>query len=368
MRAMDLGTPDRVPLMCQLSIGHFFQQLDVSPAEFWYDAGTFADGLVEMRARYDFDGILVSLHGHSTAWRSRVSSIQTTTEGEELILVNGQRSLHLYDDLPLVRKDPSSKKPSLESFNVGQLPETVSYIPVSQGLHFEISPSERFRIFHLVREKAGETYSIHGEVTSPFDYYLDFFGLEEGLMGLINHGEMACRVLAHFARLVSELASDMCATGVDAVKISSPFAGASLISCDFYRDFVLPFERSVAQAIRKSGVHAYTHTCGGIKDRLELMFESGVSGIECLDPPPLGNVELEDAKKRTFGRGFIKGNVDSVNTLLRGNEDTILADARKRIQTGKENGGYIFSTACSVAPYVPRKNMLLLREAVERWG
>ncbi len=367
-RAMELGIPDRVPLMCQLSIGHFLQQLDVSPAEFWYDAATFADGLVEMRSRYDFDGILVSLHGHNPAWRSHVSSIRTIAEGEELTLENGQRSLHLYDDLPLIRKDPSSKKPSLESFNAGQLPETASYIPVSQGLHFEISPSERFRIFHLVREKTGEAYSIHGEVTSPFDYYLDFFGLEEGLIGLIEHGEKARQVLAHFARLVSELASDMCATGIDAVKISSPFTGATLISRDFYRDFVLPFERTVAQAIRKSGVHAYTHTCGAIKDRLELMFESGVSGIECLDPPPMGDVELEEAKKRTRGRGFIKGNIDSVNTLLRGNEDTILADARKRIQTGKENGGYILSTACSVAPYVPRKNMLLLREAVERWG
>jgi uroporphyrinogen-III decarboxylase len=98
------------------------------------------------------------------------------------------------------------------------------------------------------------------------------------------------------------------------------------------------------------------------------MFDTGVSGIECLDPPPLGNVELEDAKRRTRGKGFIKGNVDSVNTLLLGSKEDILTDARKRIKIGKDGGGYIFSTACSVAPRVQREKLLLLREAVDEWG
>lgn len=160
----------------------------------------------------------------------------------------------------------------------------------------------------------------------------------------------------------------MCSAGVDAIKVSSPFAGAGFISPTFYHDFVLPFEQEIAEAVRNLGVHIYTHTCGAVSDRLELMFDAGVSGIECLDPPPLGNVELEDAKRRTKGRGFIKGNIDSVNTLLFGSHEVILNDARKRIEVGKEGGGFILSTACSVAPRVERSKLLLLREAVEKWG
>jgi len=160
----------------------------------------------------------------------------------------------------------------------------------------------------------------------------------------------------------------MSSAGVDAIKVSSPFAGAGFISPEFYREFVLPFEGEIARAVRARGIHIYTHTCGAISDRLEIMCDAGVSGIECLDPPPLGNVELEDAKRRMRGRGFIKGNVDSVNTLLRGSTEAILEDARRRIQIGKEGGGFIFSTACSVAPRVEREKLLLLREAVEWWG
>ena len=160
----------------------------------------------------------------------------------------------------------------------------------------------------------------------------------------------------------------MCGTGVDAIKLSSPFAGAGFISPALYREYVLPCESQIAKAVRSLGVHIYTHTCGAISDRLELMLDAGVSGVECLDPAPLGDVELPDAKRRIGGRGFIKGNIDSVNTLLYGTREAILEDARRRIEIGKEGGGFILSTACSVAPHVEREKLLLLREAVDRWG
>jgi hypothetical protein len=35
------------------------------------------------------------------------------------------------------------------------------------------------------------------------------------------------------------------------------------------------------------------------------MLNTGISGLECLDPPPLGNVELDDAMNRIKGKGFL---------------------------------------------------------------
>lgn len=365
---MDLRTPDRVPLMCQLSIGHMLLQLGISPVEFWHSAKAFAEGLVKLRDIYDFDGILVSLHGHDPNWSKEIVSSKVIEGGEEVVWSTGERMLYLDDDLP-IRLDKNMKKaPKISELREDDLPASLDYIPVSQGLHFKIHPGHKFDVFRLVKEKASADYSLHGEVTSPFDYFLDLFGHQDALVALIDEPDKSKRVLAHFALLIRKLAEEMCAQGVDAIKISSPFAGAGFISPDFYRQFVLPYEGEIARAIRANNVHVYTHTCGAISDRLELMFDAGVSGIECLDPPPLGNVELAEAKQRTRGRGFIKGNVDSVNTLLIGNPETILADARERIQVGKEGGGFILSTACSVAPRVKREHLSLLREAVEQWG
>jgi len=365
--AMDLKTPDRVPVMCQLSIGHMLLQLDVSPLEFWHDVNVFAEGLIKLREIYDFDGVLVSLHGHDPDWRNSIRSRSVVGGLEEIVWQNGDRIRYLPDDLPQPLNQ-EIRHPNLSEFDEKDLPATLAYIPVSQGLRFAIDPQHRFDVVRLIRSRVGDSYSVHGEITSPFDYFLDQFGYQEGLLGLLGEPDKCKTVLAQFAALVKRLAVDMCDEGVDAIKVSSPFAGAGFISKEAYSEFVLPYESEVAQAVRTKGVHIYTHTCGAVSDRLELMFDAGVSGIECLDPPPLGDVELKDAKRRTRGRGFIKGNIDSVNTLLRGDTAKILADARQRLEVAKEGGGFILSTACSVAPRVDRSKLQLLREAVDTWG
>lgn len=82
------------------------------------------------------------------------------------------------------------------------------------------------------------------------------------------------------------------------------------------------------------------------------MLETGTNGIDTLDPPPLGTCELEEAVPQIKGKAFIKGNLDPVNTLLYGDEDKVKQAVEHRLQVAKPGGGYILSTACSVAPAV----------------
>jgi hypothetical protein len=364
--AMDLMPVDKTPLMCQFSIGHMLLQLKVSPAEFWFDPNVFGDGLIKMREMYDFDGILVSLHGHNPIWKNEVSKIYSTNDGEIVEWKNGDKTLCPYNDLPYYQYVEPKEKLDIDNLNMESLPTELCYIPVSQNLHFNIMKEDKFLSIERVVQKVGNDYSIHGEITSPFDYFLDLIGTQEGLMALLVNPDNCKLVLSHYTQLIKKLAVEMCSTGIDAIKISSPFAGSSFISPSDYEEFVLPYEKEIAEAIRGKGIHVYTHTCGSINDRLELMFDAGISGIECLDPPPIGNVELEDAISRIKHKGFIKGNIDSVNLLLRGSKEEIIIDAEKRIRLGAESDGFILSTACSIAPEVSRENILLLREAVDK--
>jgi uroporphyrinogen-III decarboxylase len=135
-----------------------------------------------------------------------------------------------------------------------------------------------------------------------------------------------------------------------------------------YEEFVLPYERTVATAIKQAGVKAYTHTCGAIGDRLELMADSGINGIDTMDPPPLGDTDLGDAKQRVGDRLFLKGNIDSVNVLLRGTVEQVRRNAIEKIEMAGADGGYIMSSACSVAPRVPAENLAVLVEVAEEYG
>ena len=79
--------------------------------------------------------------------------------------------------------------------------------------------------------------------------------------------------------------------------------------------------------------------------------------------------DIEDGAKARLGqRRFIKGNLDPVTTLLQGSADACFAAALERLAAAKPHGGYILSSACSVAPHTPPENILQLRKATEAAG
>lgn len=193
-------------------------------------------------------------------------------------------------------------------------------------------------------------------------------GYEQGLISLIMNPDKCKIILKKFAVGIGDLAEEMCGCDIDAIKISSPFAGMGFISPEHYEEFVLPYERVIISRIRAKGKHVYIHTCGHIDDRLELMRDSGASGLECLDPAPVGNVDLKNAFERIGKSMFIKGNIDSVYSLLYGDDAKAEADVLEIIETGRRGDGFILSTACSIAPMVTAKRIELLSRLVGKYG
>jgi uroporphyrinogen-III decarboxylase len=98
------------------------------------------------------------------------------------------------------------------------------------------------------------------------------------------------------------------------------------------------------------------------------MIETGTQGIDTLDPPPLGNVELADAKRRIGNKLFIKGNMNSVALLAYQTKEQVIAEVSACIRIGKPGGGYILSSACSVSPRVEPWKLELLVPLAEEMG
>ncbi|MGD9346719.1 MAG: uroporphyrinogen decarboxylase family protein [Candidatus Aminicenantes bacterium] len=367
-KAMNMEEPDCVPIMCQMSIGHMLLQTGIRPLELWFSKEVFTETLLKLREIYLFDGILISLHGHSSQWMKQILKIEKDRNQEVITWKNGDRTAFPPDDLPRYYPANILPKPSIEDIEPESIPEEIDFIPVSQGLDFYIDPHHAYDVFHLVKEQVRDRFSIHGEVTSPFDYFLRLFGIKNAMMYLIENPLKSMEIMQKYAGGVTKIALDQAEIGVDAIKISSPYAGAGFISPEFYRRFVLPCESQIVKAVRDSGTHIYIHTCGAINDRLEMIAESGVSGLECLDPPPIGNVRLEEAKERVGHKIFIKGNIDPINVMLQGSAEDVKKDAVRKLEIAKPGGGYILSTACSIAPYTLRENIQILIEAVDDAG
>ncbi|MGV8136559.1 MAG: uroporphyrinogen decarboxylase family protein [Mangrovibacterium sp.] len=368
--AMNLQRPDKVPLMCQFSIGSMLQQLKPDPVEFWYNKNIFANGLVKLCKIFKFDGILVSLHGHSDNWKNELIKREQLDGGKCKLIFKDRIEIHSLNDLPFVTFREPQIPCAIEEIDIDRdILSVIDYIPVSNNLRFQLDTNNLFEIFDIIYQKVGEEYSIHGEITSPFDYFLDLLGFQNGLISLIMSPDRCKLILDKFTNGVLEIAVKMCNKHIDAIKVSSPFAGMGFISSDQYKEFILPYEERIIKAIRGKGKHVYIHTCGSIGDRLELMRESNASGLECLDPPPIGNVDLNNAFERVGGGLFIKGNIDSVNSLLYADEEKAARDVLQIIETGKAKGkGFILSTACSIAPMVTKERLSMLSQMIEKYG
>jgi len=381
--AMRLGTPDRVPVMCQLALGHYFLHSGLDAIEIWHDTDTFAEALVMLQRRYGFDGILVNLPGRDPEWRKSVRRIEVRASERIIHWTNGWFTVAPHDDNPHVFRGNGVRYfPALEQVDPDRLfyvepwePSGITYPyswsfdgePAPPGAGF-FPPWQHDAIRRVVALAGGEV-SVHAEVFSPFSQLLELLDYTDGLIALLDDPGKVHACLDRLTEGATELAAGQVEAGADAILISSAFAGAGLISREHYQEFVLPYERRLIDGIRaRRDVPVYTHTCGAIGDRLDLMEATHTQGIDTLDPPPLGTVDLAEAKQRTAGRLFLKGNVDPVQTVLLGTPEHVRTAARERLAIAAPGGGYILSTACSVAPAAPPENVMALREAVEEWG
>ncbi len=383
--AMSHQTPDRVPVMCQLSLGHYFLNCKYEPSRIWFDSGTFALALTDLQKEYSFDGILVNLPGRPHDWKKYLESEEKTGNSEKLVWKNGFETYIPGDDnahtflpgkVPLPRatfentdlKDPSAFITPGYIWNSYHMPELWGFDPNADLTDPDIYPASFTNALKAVKKNAGDI-SIHAEVFSPFTHLLELFGYQEALTGMMIYPDICKELLEYFTRIaIAEVKVYVEEGGIDAVLVSSAFAGAGFISRNDYKQFVMPYEEPVFKEIKRHGLFSYVHTCGSIGDRLDLMAEMSVDGIDTLDPPPLGTVHLNEAKDKFGDRFFLKGNLDSINELLNADDKTFEEAVIGRIKTGKPGSGYILSTACSVSPHVRPERLKRLTDLAIQYG
>lgn len=383
--AMSHTLPDRVPVMCQLSLGHYFLNCKYQPSRIWFDSEIFAQALLDRQKEYNFDGVLINLPGRPDDWERNLKARKEETDHEVLFWNNGFETVIPCDDnahtflpgkIPLPRaqfetidlKNSSSLITPGYIWSAYHMPGLWGFEPEADLSDPTSYPPSFTNALKAVKKYAGDI-SIHTEVFSPFTHLLELFGYQEALMGLMVYPDICRELLEHFTRIVlAEVNVYAAEGGIDAILVSSAFAGAGFISREDYRQFVMPYEEVIFREIKRHKLFSYVHTCGSIGDRLDLMAETSVDGIDTLDPPPLGTVHLNEAKEKYGSRFFLKGNLDSIRDLLNADDKSFEEAVTGRLITGKPGGGYILSTACSVSPYVRPDRLKRLAYLSERYG
>ena len=384
LAAMNHETPDRVPVMCQLALGHYFLNCDYRPSDIWFDSDVLAHALVQLMHTYGFDGTLVNLPGRPPDWKDRLQSYEQEDHSERLRWKSGLETVVPSDDnphtyhsgrAPLDRadynhvdvNDPATYRINGYLWNIWHAPELWDVDSQADLSDPAVYPPWFAQGVRKVQKLASES-SVHCEIFSPFTHLLELFGYEQALMALIEKPRLCHELLAVFTRHMLAQIALYADCKPDAILLSSAFAGAGFISRPMYSEFVLPYEKELCQAIGKHGCKSYVHTCGAIGDRLDLMIQTGIDGIDTLDPPPLGTVNLQEAKAEHGQQIFFKGNLDAVNEMLNADETTFEQAVKNRLRIGMPGSGYILSSACSIAPHVKPERLHRLVELARAYG
>ncbi len=115
---------------------------------------------------------------------------------------------------------------------------------------------------------------------------------------------------------------------------------------------VFPFDRCANDAVHAVGGRHRAHCHGNSGAFLERFADMGLDSVEPLEPPPYGDNDLADAKRRVGRRMLISGNIPSQDFHLSGFRLSDVRDlVRRALDTGTPGGGFTLHTTGGAAGY-----------------
>lgn len=129
--------------------------------------------------------------------------------------------------------------------------------------------------------------------------------------------------------------------------------------------FVWPYLRRWASAMKEMGLYSILHSDGNLNACLEILAESGVDGLQAIDPT--AGMDLWLTKQKVGGRLCLCGNVDC-GLLLTGKPESVYLATRDLLIKCKSGGGLVLGASNAVQPDVPVENYLAMIQAWEDFG
>jgi len=200
---------------------------------------------------------------------------------------------------------------------------------------------DRVRATQALVKAAGDDCLVLGWVDMPFAEACSLCGVSEFMTMLIDQPELAHNVLQFLTSIVIDFARMQLEVG--APMIGAGDAAASLISPRFFRQFALPYEQQVCQAVHAAGGLVKLHICGNTTHLLNDMVNSGADLFN-LDHL----VDLGAARKvyEVAGKCF-KGNLDPVGDLMQATPEHCRQAALTCIRIAR-GARYMLSAGCEI--------------------
>lgn len=214
---------------------------------------------------------------------------------------------------------------------------------------------DRLLAVQLYRGKVGGAYPICGWVEGAAAEAGQLRGVSQFLEDTATEPEAAHDLLEICTLAEIRFATAQVEAGADIIGLGD--ALCSLMSPRTYREFALPYEQRIFQAVHEAGAKCKLHICGNTSRHLADLVESGADIID-VD----WMVDLGLAARTFHGRACCNGNFDPVAVLLRGTPEDVAQATRACLAVADDRS--MISAGCEVPVDTPPANLLAQYEAL----
>jgi len=130
---------------------------------------------------------------------------------------------------------------------------------------------------------------------------------------------------------------------VDIIENGGGAASSTVISPAMYKEFCLPYDKQIHDALKAGQTKVVYHLCGGLMHMLELAAQNGADGLETMTPAAMGgDCILSEAAERVGDKLFFIGGFDQNAGFEKGTKKNIEEQVHA-LFNAKPRGGYICS-------------------------
>jgi MtaA/CmuA family methyltransferase len=222
--------------------------------------------------------------------------------------------------------------------------------------------SDRIEAVRVLHEQADKVVPVMGWVEGAMAEANDLLSDSVMMTALYDDPEWLTALLERITEVEIAFARAQIDAGADIIGLGD--AVASIVSPAMYRQFALPYEKRIFDAVHEKGALARLHICGNTSRILPDMLET-VADFFDVD----WMVDFEKAAQVFGDRAGLVGNFNPVSVMCNGDEKTVEEAVLHCLEVG---GARNFSAAgCEIPDGTPPENLRthahVLREAGGRF-
>jgi len=136
-----------------------------------------------------------------------------------------------------------------------------------------------------------------------------------------------------------------------------------------FRELALPTLQKQTRMAKEAGVPSFIHSCGKERGLVEICAnETDLSCINPVEPPPTGDCDLAEIKKKFGKKLSFMGNINTVDLMKNGSPKDVEKACLKALEDAAYDGGFILSTADECVDETPYANIFKMVEVARTCG